>query len=367
MYIRKRKHTQMKRKGINRNIFDNNSDENQSKDLSLPLFELETIREATNNFAISNKLGQGGYGPVYKGVLEGGLEVAVKRLSKNSSQGLNEFKNEVVFIAKLQHRNLVKLLGCCIEGEEKMLVYEYMPNKSLDFFIFDKSKCTLLDWPKRFNIINGISRGLLYLHQDSRLTIVHRDLKIGNILLDIDMDPKISDFGMARSFGGRETEANTIRLVGTYGYMSPEYASQGIFSVKSDVFSFGVMVLEIVSGKKNRGFSHPDHFQNLLGHAWMLHMKGKSLELVDACVMSSCHVSEMLRCIHVALLCIQQCRNDRPSMALVVVMLTSGIALLPPKRPGFYTEDDFLEAEFVASTENSSSTNEVTISTLDGR
>ncbi|KAL3612530.1 hypothetical protein D5086_003550, partial [Populus alba] len=236
------------------------------KDLELPVFDFATIAIATSNFSDDNKLGEGGYGPVYKGTLKDGKEVAVKRLSKTSTQGLDEFKNEVICIAKLQHRNLVRLLGCCIESEEKMLVYEYMPNGSLDTFIFDKKQGKLLEWSMRHNVINGIARGLLYLHQDSRLRIIHRDLKASNILLDFEMNPKISDFGMARSFGGNEIQGNTKRVVGTYGYMSPEYAIDGLFSIKSDVFSFGVLVLEIVNGKRNRGFFHPDHKHNLLGH-----------------------------------------------------------------------------------------------------
>ncbi|KAI7757036.1 hypothetical protein M8C21_003149, partial [Ambrosia artemisiifolia] len=185
------------------------------EDLELPLFGLSTLVTATNNFSMDNKLGEGGFGPVYKGVLEDGQEVAVKRLAKTSTQGLHEFKNEVISISKLQHRNLVKLLGCCLERAEKMLIYEYMSNKGLDSFIFDKTRSKLLDWTTRYHIINGIARGLLYLHEDSRLRIIHRDLKVSNILLDQDMNPKISDFGMARTFGGKQMEANTNRVVGT--------------------------------------------------------------------------------------------------------------------------------------------------------
>ncbi|CAH1444477.1 unnamed protein product [Lactuca virosa] len=256
---------------------DHENNENSQDDLELPLIDFSILDKATDNFSDNNKLGEGGYGPVYKGVLEGGQEVAVKRLSRTSTQGLDEFKNEVICISKLQHRNLVKLLGCCIKGADKMLVYEYMSNKGLDSFIFDGTKSKKLDWATRFEIIKGIARGLVYLHQDSRLRIIHRDLKVSNILLDHEMIPKISDFGMARSFGGNEIQANTNRVVGTYGYMAPEYAGDGIFSIKSDVFSFGVVMLEIVSGKKNRGFFHKEYTHNLIGHAWGLHKEGKSL------------------------------------------------------------------------------------------
>ncbi|KAK7272480.1 hypothetical protein RJT34_29098 [Clitoria ternatea] len=236
----------------------------EEEDLELPMFELSTISSATNNFSTDNKLGEGGFGSVYKGILDDGREIAVKRLSMNSRQGLQEFKNEVMHIAKLQHRNLVRLLGYCLQAGERLLIYEFMPNKSLDFFIFDETKSMLLDWTRRLHIINGIARGLLYLHQDSRHRIVHRDLKAGNVLLDSEMNPKISDFGLARSFGGNEIEANTEHVVGTYGYLPPEYIIDGAYSTKSDVFSFGVLILEIASGKRSRGFCHQD---NLLAHA----------------------------------------------------------------------------------------------------
>ncbi|XVF70461.1 hypothetical protein PTKIN_Ptkin11bG0163500 [Pterospermum kingtungense] len=232
LYVRKKKHRK---------------EDEEKEDMELPMVDFATIVNATNNFSQSNLLGRGGFGPVHKGMLIGGQEIAVKRLSKNSGQGLEEFKNEVNLIAKLQHRNLVKLLGCCIKGEERMLIYEYMHNKSLDYFIFDKARSKVLDWHRRMHIVDGIARGLLYLHHDSRLRIIHRDLKTSNVLLDNSMNPKISDFGLARRFGGDQTEDKTRRVVGTYGYMSPEYAFSGHFSVKSDVFSFGVLILEILT------------------------------------------------------------------------------------------------------------------------
>ncbi|KAM3225599.1 hypothetical protein ACQJBY_058377 [Aegilops geniculata] len=231
----------------------------------LPVMDLSTIAAATNGFSKENKLGEGGFGPVYRGFLDGGAEIAVKRLSARSRQGAAEFRNEVELIAKLQHRNLVRLLGCCVDKDEKMLVYEYLPNRSLDAFLFGTRKTAHLDWKMRQSIVVGIARGLLYLHEDSCLKIVHRDLKASNVLLDNKMNPKISDFGMAMIFEDEEIEViNTGHVVGTYGYMAPEYAMGGVFSVKSDVYSFGVLVLEILSGQRNGAMYLQEHQHTLI-------------------------------------------------------------------------------------------------------
>ncbi|CAI0375543.1 unnamed protein product [Linum tenue] len=345
------------------------SQKEHNEEMDLPTFSLSTIVKATNDFAIDNKLGEGGFGPVYMGKLPEGQEIAVKRLSKSSGQGISEFKNEVILFSKLQHRNLVRLLGCCIPGDEKMLIYEYMSNKSLDFVIFDEKQRKLLNWQKRAIIIDGIARGLLYLHQDSRLRIIHRDLKASNILLDSEMQPKISDFGLARTFGRDQTECETNKVVGTFGYMSPEYAVDGLFSVKSDVFSFGVLVLEIVSGRRNRGFAHTDHDLNLLGHSWTLWNEGAALQLIDDSMKESCNQSEVLRCIHVALLCVQQKPDDRPNMSAVVLMLGSENTLPQPKLPGFYLRRNPPEAESSSSNNNndSYSANQVSLTVMEPR
>ncbi|KAM6595340.1 hypothetical protein CsatA_005864 [Cannabis sativa] len=325
--------------------------ESEDDDMELPLFNINAISTATNNFSEANKLGEGGFGPVYKGTLEGGTEIAVKSLSMNSGQGVNEFKNEIKLIAKLQHRNLVKIFGYCTHREMKLLIYEYMSNKSLDYFIFDESRSILLDWPKRFQIVCGIAKGLLYLHHDSRLRIIHRDLKASNVLLDEDMNPKIADFGLARTFGGDQIEGKTRKVVGTYGYMAPEYASDGNFSIKSDVFSFGILILEIVSGSKSRSLYDENSTLNLVGYAWTLMKEGNEFKLIEKCLLKdpNDNMEEALRCIHIGLLCVQQMPIDRPDMSSVVLML-SGEKLLPqPKPPAYCNSTYSSDADYSSS------------------
>ncbi|XP_058779671.1 G-type lectin S-receptor-like serine/threonine-protein kinase CES101 isoform X2 [Vicia villosa] len=311
----KRKEKEMQELAASNELYSIKDLEDDFKGHDIKVFSYASILEATMDFSHENKLGQGGYGPVYKGILATGQEVAVKRLSKTSGQGIVEFKNELVLICELQHTNLVQLLGCCIHEEERILIYEYMPNKSLDFDLFDSTKRKLLDWKKRFNIIEGIAQALLYLHKYSRLKIIHRDLKASNILLDENMNPKISDFGMARMFTQQESTINTNRIVGTYGYMSPEYAMEGVYSTKSDVYSFGVLLLEIVCGRKNNSFYDADRPLNLIGHAWELWND-------------------------------EQYANDRPTMSDVISMLTNKHEHITlPTRPAFYVRKDIFEEE----------------------
>lgn len=305
------------------------------------LFTLDALREATDNFDEKNMLGQGGFGHVFKGLTRDGKEIAVKKLCLRSGQGKQEFMNEVKLLA-IQHRNLVKLLGCCVEGQERLLVYEYMPNKSLDTFLFEPEKKRHLNWKKRYNIIMGIARGLLYLHEDSHMRIIHRDIKANNILLDEELNPKIADFGLARLFPEDETHIQT-RVAGTYGYMAPEYAMRGKLSVKADVYSFGVLVLEIVSGRKSSDLKFPDEAQSLLEWAWRLYKQGRLLDMIDSTVRETCRREEALRCIHVGLVCTQADPGIRPAISNAVLMISSSSVTLP----------DPIKPAFVKSSENS--------------
>ncbi|KAH9803015.1 Receptor-like serine/threonine-protein kinase SD1-8 [Citrus sinensis] len=324
----------------------------KSKDSWLPLFSLASVSAATENFSTQCKLGEGGFGPVYKGRLLNGQEVAVK--------------NEIMIIAKLHYRHLVRLFGCCIEQGENILIYEYMPNKSLDVFLFDPKKKRLLGWQARVRIIEGIAQGLLYLHQYSRLRIIHRDLKASNILLDSDMNPKISDFGMAGIFGGDELEGNTKRIVGTYGYMSPEYALEGLYSIKSDVFSFGVLMLETLSSKKNTGVYNSDS-SNLLGYAWGFWKDDRAHELMDPVIkQDEVSLPMLIRYINVALLCVQENAADRPIMSDVISMIESEHLNLPsPKEPAFTNSKNMNNSSHSSSgTSQFHSVNDVTVSLI---
>ncbi|XP_020588271.1 cysteine-rich receptor-like protein kinase 15 isoform X2 [Phalaenopsis equestris] len=296
------------------------------------------LKAATNGFSDENKLGEGRFGPVYKGVLWDGRQIVVKRLSKTNGEGLVKLRNEAALVAQLQHKNLVKLLGCCLQENEKLLVYEYLPNASLDKHLYDPAWRAQLDWKRRHIIIEGIARGLVYLHNHSRLRIIHRDLNAKNILLDGDMNPKISDFSLAKPVGINESQWNTKQIAGTFGYMAPEYATRGLFSTKSDVFSYGMVVLEIITGRRNASFIEGGNALNLQTYVWQQWNQGESEKVIDRELGGLYQLEDVLRCINIGLLCIQADPAERPSMASVVLMLSTNAEMLPaPTLPGYFT------------------------------
>ncbi|XP_042479268.1 probable LRR receptor-like serine/threonine-protein kinase At1g53440 isoform X2 [Macadamia integrifolia] len=293
-------------------------------------FSLRQIKAATGNFDAANKIGEGGFGPVYKGTLSDGTVIAVKQLSSKSKQGNREFVNEIGMISALQHPNLVKLYGCCIEGNQLLLIYEYMENNSLARALFGREDQRMnLDWPTRHKICLGIAKGLAYLHEESRLKIVHRDIKATNVLLDKDLNAKISDFGLAKLDEEENTHIST-RIAGTIGYMAPEYAMRGYLTDKADVYSFGVVALEIVSGTSNTNYRPKEEFIYLLDWAYVLQEQGNLLELVDPILGSNYSKEEALRMLNLALLCTNPSPSLRPSMSAAVSMLEGKIAVKAP-------------------------------------
>ncbi|KAK4594665.1 hypothetical protein RGQ29_018382 [Quercus rubra] len=299
-------------------------------------FSYAELKTATEDFIPDNKLGEGGFGPVYKGTLHDGRVIAVKQLSVTSHQGKNQFLTEIATISAVQHRNLVKLYGCCIEGDKRLLVYEYLENNSLDQALFGKRTLNL-DWSTRFNICLGVARGLAYLHEESRLRIVHRDVKASNILLDSDLIPKISDFGLAKLYDDKKTHIST-RVAGTIGYLAPEYAMRGHLTEKADVFAFGVVALELVSGRPNSDSSLEEEKIYLLEWAWQLHENNREVDLADS-KLSDFNEEEVKRLIGVSLLCTQASPTLRPSMSRVVAMLSGDIEVSTvTSRPGYLTD-----------------------------
>ncbi|GAB2284346.1 hypothetical protein Dimus_018803, partial [Dionaea muscipula] len=306
-------------------------DHNEFQGLDTGYFSLRQIKAATNDFSPLNKIGEESIGPVYKGVLPDGKVIAVKQLSAKSKQGNREFINEIGMISALQHPNLVKLYGCCIEGKELLLVYEYMVNNSLARALFGREDARLnFDWTTRKKICLGIARGLAYLHEESRLKIVHRDIKATNVLLDKDLNVKISDFGLAKLDEDENSHIST-RIAGTIGYMAPEYAMRGYLTSKADIYSYGVVVLEVVSGKSNTNYRPKEEFVYLLDWAYVLQEQGNLLELVDPSLGSDYSEEEAMILLNLALLCTNPSPTLRPKMSSVVSMILGEIPVQAPK------------------------------------
>lgn len=305
-------------------------------------FKYEILEKATDFFSPSRKLGQGGAGSVFIGTLPNGETVAVKRLIFNTRQWVDEFFNEVNLISGIQHKNLVKLLGCSIEGPESLLVYEYVRNKSLDQFLFDKTKSRTLNWKQRFEIILGTAEGLAYLHGGSQVRIIHRDIKSSNVLLDDNLNPKIADFGLVRCFGADKSHLST-GIAGTMGYMAPEYLIRGQLTDKADVYSFGVLVLEILGGKRCNAFV--ENSGSLLQTVWRLYRSNRLVDAVDPCLRDEFPTREASCVLQIGLLCTQASAALRPSMAQVVHFLTNNDCEIPPPNQPPYMNTSLLETE----------------------
>uniref|UniRef100_A0A0D9ZQP3 non-specific serine/threonine protein kinase n=1 Tax=Oryza glumipatula TaxID=40148 RepID=A0A0D9ZQP3_9ORYZ len=300
------------------------------------VFSYSELRSATENFSSSNRLGEGGYGAVYKGKLTDGRVVAVKQLSQTSHQGKKQFATEIETISRVQHRNLVKLYGCCLEGNNPLLVYEYMENGSLDKALFGTEKLTI-DWPARFEICLGIARGLAYLHEESSIRVVHRDIKASNVLIDANLNPKISDFGLAKLYDDKKTHVST-KVAGTFGYLAPEYAMRGHMTEKVDVFAFGVVSLETLAGRPNYDDTLEEDKIYIFEWAWELYENNNPLGLVDP-KLKEFNREEVLRAIRVALLCTQGSPHQRPPMSRVVSMLAGDVEVPDVlTKPSYITE-----------------------------
>ncbi|XP_022717231.1 cold-responsive protein kinase 1-like isoform X1 [Durio zibethinus] len=315
-------------------------DEEVSGIQNTTLFTYRELKMATENFHYSNKIGEGGFGAVYKGTFRDGTMAAIKVLSAYSNQGVREFLTEINVIADIEHENLVKLCGCCVEGNHRILVYGYLENNSLAQTLLGGGHSSMqFSWQARRNICIGVAKGLTFLHEEVRPHIVHRDIKASNILLDKNLMPKISDFGLAKLFPDNLTHITT-RVAGTAGYLAPEYAIRGQLTRKADIYSFGVLLLEIVTGRSNTNRKLPLSEQYLLERAWNMYEHGQLVELVDTSLNGDYNNEEAQKFLKIALLCTQDLPKLRPSMSEVVKMLMGEESMddLNISKPGLLSE-----------------------------
>ncbi|KAJ7964381.1 Cysteine-rich receptor-like protein kinase [Quillaja saponaria] len=332
-------------------------------------YSYKDLKSATKNFSEETKLGEGGFGDVYKGTLKNGKVVAVKKLALGQSSRVEAtFESEVKLISNVHHRNLIRLLGCCSKGPERILVYEYMANSSLDRFLFGERRGSL-NWKQRYDIILGTARGLAYLHEEFHICIIHRDIKTSNILLDDYLQPKIADFGLARLLPEDQTHLST-KFAGTLGYTAPEYAIHGQLSEKADTYSYGVVLLEIISGQKSSELKIDNDSEYLLQRAWKLYESNSQLELVEDTIDPNDYdAEEMKKIIEIAIMCIQSSVAMRPTMSEVVVLLKSkgSIELTPPTRPVLVDSNQRIRGDTSTSTASSTSNATVSISHFSAR
>lgn len=331
------------------------------------LFSYNSLRSATRDFHPSNRIGRGGFGVVSKGELRDGTQVAIKCLSAESKQGIKEFLTEMNMISTIHHPNLVELIGCCVEGSYRILVYEYLENNSLSSVLLgSKASDTFLDWAKRACICKGTACGLAFLHEEADPPIVHRDIKASNVLLDRNFHPKIGDFGLAKLFPDNVTHVST-RVAGTVGYLAPEYALLGQLTKKADVYSFGVLVLEIISGKSNNKTGFGDDYMLLVEWAWKLREEDRLAEIIDP-ALNEYPKDEVFRFIKIALFCTQASPSHRPGMKQVVEMLSKEVILNENllTEPGIYrTNNNNSLPSFSSRKGQQSASNIVTSTQLD--
>ncbi|KAJ4754828.1 Leucine-rich repeat transmembrane protein kinase [Rhynchospora pubera] len=319
----------------------------------IKIFSYNELRKATDGFSISNKIGEGGFGSVYKGKLKDGTIVAVKVLSSESRQGVREFLTELTVISDIEHENLVRLHGCCVEGINRILVYPYMENNSLAQTLLGRNPDNLeFNWQTRVKLCIGVARGLAFLHDEIRPPIIHRDIKASNILLDKNLTPKISDFGLAKLLPPNTTHVST-RVAGTIGYLAPEYAIRGQVTRKSDIYSFGVLLLEIVSGRCNTNTRLPYEDQFLLERTWALYEQENLEKIIDAFLGDDLDVEEATRFLKVALLCTQDATRLRPSMSTVLKLLTGKKSMGTEKITKPAVISDFMDLKVKSTKENS--------------